>query len=171
MGAMTLAVIALFSGLDTAEEALDYLISASFSSQDISVIMRDAPKVRLAAGTLGLLEGFRTVSIAGVGSFVTAGPISVAISESEALHTGLEARLSTLGLPGTPARRFAGRLAEGAVLLLVHCGNVGDDARALEVLRAAGAEETTTLANVLASSGSNSGYSGESILNIKEELT
>jgi hypothetical protein len=161
---MTLAVVALFSGLETAEEALDYLISASFSSQDISVVMRDAPKVRLAAGTLGLLEGIRTVSIAGAGSFVTAGPISNAISESEALQTGLEARLSALGMPGTSARRFAGRLTEGAVLLLVHCGNVGDEARALEVLRAAGAEETTTLAKALTSSGANPGYTGESVL-------
>jgi hypothetical protein len=147
---MSRATLGSFTSLAQAEEAVDFLTSDRFASGDISVLMQDTPRARLAAGTLGLLAGIDTISIAGAGSFIAAGSISSLLASVPARsgESQLEVPLMEgLGISRAVASSFGKRLSEGAILLSVQCRNLDDQNRAAEVLRNAGAEEIESIGN------------------------
>ena len=90
------AVFGLYSTRVQAELAVDRLLKAGFSNDDISVLLQDTPSSKefahatntkapegtttgataggVVGGTLGLLAGIGALAIPGVGPFIAAGP-------------------------------------------------------------------------------------------------
>jgi hypothetical protein len=87
-------------------------------------------------GTLGLLAGIGALAIPGVGPFIAAGPIMVALAGLGVGGTvgGLIGALVGLGIPEYEAKRYEGRIKEGGILLSVHCDTSGEIMRAKEIL-------------------------------------
>jgi len=159
------AVFGLYPTVDRAERAVDELVSASFSNADVSVLMADsqgskdfahekqtkAPEgtaTGVAAGgtiggTLGLLAGIGALAIPGVGPLIAAGPIMGALAGLGVGGAigGLVGALVGMGIPEYEAKRYAGRVKEGGVLLSVHCDTSEEITRAKDILKRTGAED------------------------------
>jgi hypothetical protein len=155
------AVFGLYPSVERAERAVDELVSARFSSADVSVLMADnqgakdfahekqtkAPEgttTGVAAGgaiggTLGLLAGIGALAIPGVGPFIAAGPIIGALAGLAV--GGLVGALIGMGIPEYEAKRYEGRLKEGGVLLSVHCDTSEEITRAKDILKRTGAND------------------------------
>lgn len=161
-------VIGLVESQSRAESAVNGLRNAGFSSADISVLFPDqagtrdfahekntkAPEGAVAGvgaggvigGALGLLAGIGTLAIPGVGPFIAAGPIMAALSGAAAGATvgGIAGALVGLGIPELEAKRYAGKVKEGNILVSVHTDDSDEVGRAKKVLEAAGAQDVST---------------------------
>jgi hypothetical protein len=159
------AVFGLYSNVERAERAVDELVSGSFSSDDVSVLLADnqgskdfahekqtkAPEgttTGVAAGgtiggTLGLLAGIGALAIPGVGPFIAAGPIMGALAGIGVGGAvgGLVGALVGMGIPEYEAKRYEGRVKEGGVLLSVHCDTSEDIKSAKDILKRTGASD------------------------------
>jgi hypothetical protein len=159
------AVFGLYPTVERAERAVDSLVSAGFSNTDVSVLMADNESTRdfaheketkapegtatgVAAGgtiggTLGLLAGIGALAIPGVGPFIAAGPIMGALAGLGVGGAigGLVGALVGIGIPEYEAKRYAGRLKDGGVLLSVHCDTSAEIDRAKDVLKRTGAND------------------------------
>lgn len=148
-----------------ANQILDNLIAAGFSSNDISVLFPDKDSTHqfahekhtkapegavmgasaggLVGGTIGLLAGIGALAIPGVGPLIAAGPLLAALSGIAAGVTagGVAGALVGLGTPEIEAKRYENRIAEGNLLISVHAENSDEVDRAKEVLKNAGAED------------------------------
>lgn len=143
MDGQTAGAFGLFESAIQAEEALDILTSEQFSSDDVSVLMRDAPGAHSAGGTLGLLAGLSTRAIPGSGRVISAGPIQTELAglEDDFPGDGLAAIFKRSGISESQALRFSKRIKDGAVLLCVRCASSSNSARALDVLKRCGSDE------------------------------
>jgi hypothetical protein len=128
------------------ERALESLRAAGFRNSDISAILpeRDHTSKDLAheinskapegiaagasagaavGGVLGWLVGIGMLAIPGIGPLVAAGPVVAALAAAGAggATGGLVGGLIGAGIPEIEAKRYAGRIREGAYLLSVHC--------------------------------------------------
>lgn len=146
--------------------ALEALRAANFRNSDISAILpdRDNTTRDLAAeinskapegiaagagagaavgGVLGWLIGVGALAIPGVGPLIAAGPIVAALAGAGAAGAtgGLVGGLIGAGIPEIEAKRFAGRIHEGAYLISVHCDNSDWAKRAEEILEATGGRD------------------------------
>ncbi len=159
------AVFGLYSSVERAERAVDELVSAGFSNDDVSVLMADnqgskdfahekqtkAPEgttTGVAAGgtiggTLGLLAGIGALAIPGVGPFIAAGPIMGALAGLGVGGAvgGLVGALVGMGIPEYEAKRYEGRVKDGGVLLSVHCNTSDEITRAKDLLKRTGADD------------------------------
>ena len=168
------AVFGIYPNVTQAERAVDALMGAHFSSDDISVLLPDsqgskdfahekhtkAPEgttTGVAAGgtiggTLGLLAGIGALAIPGVGPFIAAGPIMGALAGLGVGGAvgGLVGALVGMGIPEFEAKRYEGRVKNGGVLLSVHCDTSDQITRAKDVLKRTGGED-------IASAGEQSG--------------
>ena len=159
------AVFGLYASVDRAERAVDELVTAGFSNDDVSVLMADkqgskdfahekqtkAPEgttTGVAAGgtiggTLGLLAGIGALAIPGVGPFIAAGPIMGALAGLGVGGAvgGLVGALIGMGIPEYEAKRYEGRVKDGGVLLSVHCDTSDEITRAKDVLKRTGAAD------------------------------
>jgi hypothetical protein len=162
------AVFGIYKSVDQAERAVDALVQARFSNNDISVLMPDnksskdfahekntkAPEgttTGVAAGgtiggTLGLLAGIGALAIPGVGPFIAAGPIMGALAGLGVGGAvgGLVGALVGMGIPEYEAKRYEGRVKEGGVLLSVHCDTSEEITRAKELLTRTGADDISS---------------------------
>jgi hypothetical protein len=160
-----IAVFGLYPSVERAEQAVDALVSAGFSSSDVSVLMADNQSSKAFAhekqtkapegtatgaaaggtigGTLGLLAGIGALAIPGVGPFIAAGPIMATLAGVGVGGAvgGLVGALVGMGIPEYEAKRYEGRLKEGGVLLSVHCDTSEEIARAKEILKRTGADD------------------------------
>ena len=151
-----------------AETAVDALQSAGFSGSDISVLFPDKGGTRdfayekntkapegavtgagaggVVGGTLGLLAGIGTLAIPGLGPFIAAGPIMAALSGAAAGATvgGVAGALIGLGIPELEAKRYAGKIQDGGVLISVHVENAEETRRAKSVLEQSGATDVVS---------------------------
>jgi hypothetical protein len=146
------------------EAALDELKRSGFRSSDVSVVLPERDRTTrdfaheihtkapegattgasagaLTGGVLGWLIGIGALVIPGVGPLVAAGPIVAALAGAGAVGAvgGLVGGLVGAGLPEVEAKRYAGRIREGAYLLSVHCDDREWAKRAEEALEATGA--------------------------------
>ena len=161
-------VIGLVESQARAESAVNSLRNAGFSSGDISALFPDqagtrdfahekntkAPEGAIAGvgaggvvgGALGLLAGIGTLAIPGVGPFIAAGPIMAALSGAAAGATvgGIAGALIGLGIPELEAKRYAGKVKDGNILISVHTDDRDEVGRAKKVLEAAGAQDVST---------------------------
>ena len=159
------AVFGIYPTPLAAETAVDQLVEAGFSDQDVSVLMSDVDATRefahekstkapegtavgvttggIVGGAFGLLAGIGALAIPGVGPLIAAGPIMGALAGLGVGGAvgGLVGALVGLGIPEYEAKRYEGRVKDGGVLLSVHCDTSDEIKRAKEILKATNAED------------------------------
>ena len=148
------------------ERALEALRAAGFRNSDISAILPDRDRTTrdLAAeintkapegfttgastgaaigGVLGWLVGIGALAIPGIGPIVAAGPVVAALAGAGAAGAtgGLVGGLIGAGIPEIEAKRYAGRIREGAYLISVHCDDSKWAKSAEEILEATGGRD------------------------------
>jgi hypothetical protein len=165
MAGKNTAVFGIYQNSMQAERAVDRILAAGYSNNDISVLLPDnqsskefahekntkAPEGTTAGattggavgGALGLLAGIGALAIPGVGPFIAAGPIMGALAGvgAGAAVGGLIGALVGLGIPEYEAKRYEGRVKAGGVLLSVHCETSDEISRAKDLLKVTGAED------------------------------
>ena len=162
------AVFGIYPTVNQAESAVDALVRAGFSNNDISVLMPDNQSTKEFAhekntkapegtttgvaaggtigGTLGLLAGIGALAIPGVGPFIAAGPIMGALAGIGVGGAvgGLVGALVGMGIPEYEAKRYEGRVKDGGVLLSAHCDTSEEITRAKDVLKRTGAGDISS---------------------------
>lgn len=162
------SVYGIYSSRTGVEGAVDRLKGAGFRNTDISVLFphnqgnkefavknetklpeglaTGATSGAVVGGTLGWLAGIGALAIPGVGPFIAAGPIMAALAGAGVGGTlgGITGALVGLGLPEYEAKRFAGRIEKGGILLSVHSDNSSWTNRAKEILKETGAEDISS---------------------------
>jgi hypothetical protein len=148
-----------------ADKIVTALKQAGFTGNDISAIFPDrrgtrdlAHKKRTKApegaatgagcgavlgGALGWLVGLGTLAIPGVGPLVAAGPLLAGLSGAAVGGAvgGFAGTLIGLGIPEYEAKRFAGKLAAGNILLSVHASTSHGVRRVKEIFKDNGAQD------------------------------
>jgi hypothetical protein len=159
------AVFGIYANAAAAESAVDRLVTVGFSNDDVSVLMSDVKGTKdfahekatkapegtavgvttggVIGGTLGLLAGIGVLAIPGVGPLIAAGPIMGALAGLGVGGAvgGLVGALVGMGIPEYEAKRYAGRVKDGGVLLSVHCDTSQEIDRAKDLLKKTGAED------------------------------
>jgi hypothetical protein len=162
------AVFGLYKTKAGAESAVDDLITAGFSSGNISVLLPDSQGSRELAhekntkapegttvgvtaggavgGALGLLIGIGVLAIPGLGPFIAAGPIMAALAGVGAGGAvgGVIGALIGMGIPEYEAKRYEGRIKDGGILLSAHCDTSAEITRAKNILKATGADDISS---------------------------
>jgi len=156
MSGKSIGVLGVYASSLDAERGAADLISAGFSSPDISVLLpdvrskREAPQASsagataggLLGGALGILTGVGALVIPGVGPILAAGPFMAALAGlGVAGPQGLAGALVGLGVPEYEAKRYEGRVKDGGTLLSVHCEGAARVKRAKQVLNSSGADD------------------------------
>lgn len=150
----TKSVFCIAISRSQADQIVDRLKDANFSSNDISVLFPDqgtsrdfahekstkAPEGAVAGastggvigGALGWIAGIGALAIPGVGPFIAAGPIIAALSGVAVGATvgGIAGGLIGLGIPEFEAKRYEGKVREGNILISVHTENSEEITRA-----------------------------------------
>ncbi len=168
MAGKNTAVFGIYRTAAQAESAVDRLLAAGFSNNDISVLLPDSQSSKdfahqkntkapegtatgvttggVVGGTLGLLAGIGALAIPGLGPFIAAGPIMGALAGLGVGGTvgGIIGALVGMGIPEYEAKRYEGRLKEGGVLLSVHCETSDEISRGKELLKQTGAEDISS---------------------------
>jgi len=162
------SVFAIYPSRAQTDEGVEALVHARFAPADISMLMPESAGTRDLAhekhtkapegtaagavaggalgGALGALVATGTLAIPGLGPFIAAGPLMAALAGVGAGGTvgGVIGALAGLGMPEYEAKRYAGRLRSGGILLSVHC-ETGDDCDAAKIiLKRTGAEDIAT---------------------------
>jgi len=162
------AVLGIYPNYSSVENAVDILREARFRNSDISVLFPEkAGSERFArdkgtrspegaalgagagavlGGTLGWLVGIGTLAIPGLGPFIAAGPIMVALAGVGAGGAvgGITGALIGLGIPEHEAKRYEVRVKEGGILLSVHSDSADWTKRAKEILERTGAQDISS---------------------------
>lgn len=165
MSSKKTAVFGIYSSVTQAEQAVDHLMVAGFSSNDISVLLPDSKSTKdfaheketkapegttagvaaggVVGGTLGVLMGIGALAIPGLGPFIAAGPIMAGLAGLGVGGAvgGLIGALVGMGIPEYEAKRYEGRIKEGGILLSVHCDTSEEISRAKDLLKHTGAED------------------------------
>jgi hypothetical protein len=168
MAGKNTAVFGIYKTSAQAERAVDRIVAAGYSQNDISVLLPDvqsskefahekntkAPEGTTAGvttggiigGTLGLLAGIGTLAIPGLGPFIAAGPIMASLAGLGVGGAvgGLIGALVGMGMPEYEAKRYEGRVKDGGVLLSVHCDTSEEISRAKNLLKETGAEDISS---------------------------
>src|ERR1700688_3763528 len=168
MAGKNTAVFGIYKDSVQAERAVDRLMAAGFSNNDISVLLPDTHSSKefahekntkapegastgvatggVVGGTLGLLAGIGALAIPGVGPFIAAGPIMGALAGLGVGGAvgGLIGALVGMGIPEYEAKRYEGRIKEGGVLLSAHCNTSEQITRAKDILKQMGAEDISS---------------------------
>jgi len=164
---MAKAVYCLIQAREQAEDIVEELKAAGFSSNQISVLFPDksgtkdfaheqhtkAPEGATTGGTtggviggvLGWLAGIGTLAIPGVGPFIAAGPIVSALAGvgAGAAVGGLTGALIGLGIPEYEAKRYEGKIKGGNILISVHSEDTEERERAEDIFERGGAEDVS----------------------------
>ena len=165
MTAKKTAVFGIYKSSAQAERAVDRVLAAGFSNNDISVLLPDTQSSKefahekntkapegtttgvatggIVGGTLGLLAGIGALAIPGLGPFIAAGPIMASLAGLGVGGAvgGLIGALVGMGIPEYEAKRYEGRVKDGGVLLSVHCDTSEEISRAKNLLKETGAED------------------------------
>jgi hypothetical protein len=168
MAGKNTAVFGIYNTRAEAERAVDQVLAAGYSNEDVSVLMSDVDTTKdfahekntkapegaatgvaaggAVGGTLGLLAGIGALAIPGVGPLIAAGPIMGALAGLGVGGAvgGLVGALVGMGIPEYEAKRYEGRVKDGGILLSVHCETPGEITRAEEVLKASGAHDISS---------------------------
>jgi len=175
MAGKNTAAFGIYPGSAEAERAVDTLISAGFSGNDISVLLPDNEGTRdfahekntkapegattgvitggAVGGTLGLLAGIGALAIPGIGPLIAAGPIMAALAGVGAGGAlgGLVGALVGMGIPEYEAKRYEGHVKNGGVLLSIHCDTSDEVSRAKDLLKGTGADDVSSAGEKAAS--------------------
>src|SRR5271154_1542095 len=165
MAGKNTAVFGIYKNSTLAESAVDRIIAAGFSNNDISVLLPDirsskefahekntkAPEGTttgfttggVIGGTLGLLAGIGALAIPGVGPLIAAGPIVATLAGVGAGGAvgGIVGALVGMGIPEYEAKRYEGAVKGGGTLLSVHCDTADQIDSAKQSLKDTGARD------------------------------
>ena len=172
---MTTDIVAygLYKDRESFERAVDALRAANFRNSDVSAILPDrdhttkdlaheintkAPEGIAAGagaavgGVLGWLVGIGAIAIPGIGPLVAAGPVVAALAGAGAAGAtgGLVGGLVGAGIPEVEAKRYAGRIRDGAYLLSVHCDDRAWAKKAEDILERTGGKDVVKTAEASA---------------------
>jgi hypothetical protein len=171
------SVIGIYEDRTTISDALGVLHKAGYRAADISVLTSDnqgskdfahekhtkAPAgagVGAAIGAvvgaaLAWLDSNQVVAIAGLGPLVAAGPWLAALAGAGAGGAlgWIAGLLAGLGLTEYVAKRYAGRMRRGGILVSVHCDSPEWCERAKKTLRDTGARDISSAAEAAADYG------------------
>jgi hypothetical protein len=174
------AVFGIYSTTAQTERAVNELLGAGFSSEDVSVLMPDQQSTRefalkketkapegatagattggVLGGAVGVLVGLGALAIPGLGPLLAVGPLVAGLAGLGAGGAvgGLIGALVGMGIPEFEARRYEGHVKGGGMLLSVHCDTAGEVMRAKEVLAATGAIDIASSAESAATKGARS---------------
>lgn len=159
------SVFAIATSRTQAEQIVDQLQWANFTSDSISALFPDTSSSRdfahekntkapegavtgagaggVVGGALGWIAGIGSLAIPGVGPFIAAGPILAALSGAAvgAAVGGIAGALIGLGIPELEAKRYEGKIRSGNVLISVHTDSSDQVARAKKIFKDCGAED------------------------------
>ena len=162
------SVICIAKSEQQAIDIVNQLKAASFSSNDISVLLPDKSGTKdfaheqhtkapegattggvtggVLGGALGWLVGIGALAIPGVGPFIAAGPIMAALGGAAlgGAVGGIAGALIGLGIPEYEAKRYEGKVKDGNVLISVHTENHAQIRLAKDIFKNAGAEDIST---------------------------
>ncbi len=165
MSSKNTAVFGIYATANTAEAAVDHLISKGFTNAAISVLLPDDESTRAFAhekntkapegtatgvttggvvgGTLGLLAGIGALAIPGVGPLIAAGPIMATLAGVGVGGAvgGVVGALVGMGIPEYEAKRYEGAVKDGGTLLSVHCDTSDQVDAAKAALKETGAHD------------------------------
>jgi hypothetical protein len=165
MAEKNLAVFGIYANRNGIDEAVSHLNAGGFRSTDVSSLLPENPGSKdlahekntkapegaviggvvggIVGAVLGWLIAIGTIPVPGVGPLLAAGPIVAALAGLGTLGAvgGIIGGLIGLGDPEYEAKRFAGRVRDGGILLSVHCDTGDWVKRAKEVLTRTGAQE------------------------------
>lgn len=171
------SVYGIYSTREQIENVIEQLRRHKFRNEDVSVLMphnesnkdfgaelhSKAPEGATAGGatgavlggTLGWLLGIGALAIPGLGPFIAAGPIMGILAGMGAGATlgGIAGALIGVGIPEYEAKRYAGRVQAGGILLSVHCDNSEWAQQAKKILADTGAEDIASSAEASADYG------------------
>jgi len=158
----------IYADQNSVSEAVNSLKAVGFRTTDISILFPEnvgtkdfghrkstkAPEGAVAGGSLGAVLGSLFGWFAGIGSlaihglepFAIAGPIMGMLS---GLGMGMAlgaitGALAGANIPEYEAKRFAGRIRRGGILLSVHCDNADWSKTAVNTLKKSGAQDIGT---------------------------
>ncbi len=159
------SVYGIYSSRSLLESGVEHLKSAGFRNTDISVLFphnegskdfavknsTKAPEGAVAGagtgavvgGALGWLAGIGALAIPGVGPFIAAGPIMAALAGASVggAVAGVAGALIGMGFTEYEAKRYAGRIQKGGILLSAHCSNSNEIKSATDILKRTGADD------------------------------
>jgi hypothetical protein len=168
------AVFGIYSSEAHAAEGVDQLRLAGFQNTEVSVLFAEnagnkdlalekntkAPEGAatgastglIIGGALGWLAGIGALTIPGIGPFIAAGPIIAMLSGIGAGGTvgGVVGGLIGSGMPEYEAKRFAGRIRKGGILMSVHCDTAELAKKAKVILENTGAQDVAESAEAKA---------------------
>jgi len=171
------SVMGIYSDRTTVSDAINVLHNAGYRATDISVLSSDnqgtkdfahekhtnAPEgaamgaaVGAAAGAvLAWLVSIQTVTITGLGPLVAAGPVLAALAGAGAggMLGWIAGLLAGLRMTKYVAKRYAGRIRRGGILLSVHCDSQEWCDRAKKTLRDTGARNISAASEAAADYG------------------
>ena len=162
---MAQAVFCLIETRGQAEEIVDDLKNAGFSSDQISVLMPDKAETKefarekrtkapegaaagaatggVVGGVLGWLAGIGSLTIPGLGPFIAAGPLAAALAGAGAGAAvgGLAGALIGLGIPEDEAKQYEKKIKEGNILVSAHSTDPEQCERAEEIFERFGGRD------------------------------
>jgi hypothetical protein len=171
------SVLGIYPDRTTMSDALNVLQKAGYRATDISVLSSDnngskdfahekrtkalqgaatgAVAGALAGAALTWWISTQTLPIAGLGLLVAAGPVLAALAGGGAGGAlgWIVGLLAGLSLTEYVAKRYAGRIRHGGILLSVHCDTPEWCARAKKTLKDTGARNISSAAEAAADYG------------------
>ena len=171
------SAIGVYPDRTTLSDAINVLHKAGYRATDISVLSSDnqgskdfahekrtkalegaatgAPVGAVIGAALTWLASTQTVPITGLGPLIAAGPVVAALAGAAAGGAlgWIAGLLVGMRLPEYVARRYAGRIRRGGILLSVHCDSQEWCDRAKKTLRDTGARDISSAAESTADYG------------------
>jgi len=172
-----ISVMGIYADRTTVSDAIDVLHKAGYRATDTSVLSSDnqgskdfahekrtkgleGAATGAAAGSvigavLAWLVSIQTVTITLLGSLVVAGPVLAALAGAGAGGAlgWIVGLLAGMRLPEYVAKRYAGRIRRGGILLSVHCDSPEWCDRAKKALRDTGARSISSASEAAADYG------------------
>jgi hypothetical protein len=165
MASKNIAVYGIYPNRPMVEKAVEELKDAGFRNADISVLFPESGGTKefaieketkapegaasgagtgaVIGGALGWLMGIGLLVIPGIGPFIAAGPIMVALAGAGAagLVGGIAGALIGMGIPEYEANRYEGRIKKGGILLSIHTDDRDWKNKGKDILKRTGAED------------------------------
>lgn len=154
--------------VEQADQIVDALKLAGFTSNDISALLPDkrttkdfahehntkAPEGATTGGVAGLgvgaalgwLAGIGAIAIPGVGPFIAAGPIMAALAGGAVggAAGGVIGALVGMGIPEFEAKRYESKIKEGNILISVHTEDSKQRDAAKDIFKRLDADDIST---------------------------
>jgi hypothetical protein len=171
------SVIGIYPDRTTLSDAINVLHKAGYRATDISVLSSDnqgskdfahekrtkalegaatgAPVGAVIGAALAWLVSSQTVPVTGLGPLIAAGPVIATLAGGAAGGAlgWIAGLLAGLRLPEYVARRYAGRIRRGGILMSVHCDSQEWCDRAKKTLRDTGARNISSASESTADYG------------------